>query len=182
MPSPARYLLIGGIALVAAAGLIGWGYFDRRGDVLKPDGGPVVTAMDFGRSFPLDPLPSGWKHQKFWTRAPMTVAFTVKDGVPSMRFETHDSGSMLFRHVDIDLATYPMLAWRWYIELPIRSQLDERTREGDDHPARLFLRFLTDRGDKRAMEVVWGNRLKAGDYKYIGGFPHFVADAGAITP
>jgi hypothetical protein len=35
---------------------------------------------------------------------------------------------MLFRHVDIDLAAYPMLAWRWYIELPIRSPLDERTR------------------------------------------------------
>ena len=36
----------------------------------------------------------------------------------------------------------------------------------------------TDRGDKRAMEVIWGNRLKAGDYKFIGGFPHFVADGG----
>jgi len=108
----------------------------------------------------------------------MTMAFTVKDGVPSMRFETHDSASMLFRHVDIDLAAYPMLAWRWYIELPIRSPLDERTREGDDHPARLFLRFLTDHGEKRAMEVIWGNRLKAGEYKYIGSFPHFVADGG----
>ena len=85
---------------------------------------------------------------------------------------------MLFRHVDVDLAAYPMLAWRWYIEVPIRSPRDERTREGDDHPARLFLRFLTDRGDKRAMEVIWGNRLKAGDYKYIRGFPHFVADGG----
>jgi hypothetical protein len=28
------------------------------------------------------------------------------------------------------------------------------------------------------MEVIWGNRLKPGNYKYIGGFPHFVADAG----
>jgi hypothetical protein len=62
--------------------------------------------------------------------------------------------------------------------LPIRSPLDECTREGDDHPARLFLRFVTDRGEKRAMEVIWGNRLKPGEYKYIGGFPHFVADAG----
>jgi hypothetical protein len=53
-----------------------------------------------------------------------------------------------------------------------------RVGEGDDHPARLFLRFATDRGEKRAMEVIWGNRLKPGDYKYIGGFPHFVADAG----
>ena len=28
------------------------------------------------------------------------------------------------------------------------------------------------------MEVIWGNRSKAGDYKFIGGFPHFVADGG----
>ena len=88
--------------LLVAAGVIGWRVFGARGEVLKSDGGPVVTVMDFGRSFPLDPLPSGWKHQKFWTRTPMTMAFTVKDGVPSMRFETHDSASMLLRRVDID--------------------------------------------------------------------------------
>ena len=122
--------------------------------------------------------PPGWRHRKFWTRSPMSMAFAIKDGVPSMRFETHDSASMLFRDVDIDLAAYPMLTWRWYIELPIRSPLDERTREGDDHPARLLLRFITDGGEKRAMEVIWGNRLDPGDYKYIAGFPHFVADAG----
>jgi hypothetical protein len=28
------------------------------------------------------------------------------------------------------------------------------------------------------MEVIWGNRLRSGEYKCIGGFPHFVADAG----
>ena len=173
-----RYFLVGGVALVIVAGLVSWHFWSGRGEVLKPDGGPVVTVMDFGRGFSLDPLPSGWQHRKFWTRSPITMAFTVKDGVPSMRFETHDSASMLFRHVDIDLATYPMLAWRWFIELPIHSPLDERTREGDDHPARLFLRFVTERGEKRAMEVIWGNKLKPGDYKYIGGFPHFVADAG----
>ena len=27
------------------------------------------------------------------------------------------------------------------------------------------------------MEVIWGNRLKTGDCKFIGGFPHFVADS-----
>jgi Protein of unknown function (DUF3047) len=155
-----RHFLIGGVAFVIVVGLIGWHFWGGRGEVLKPDGGPVVTVMDFGRSFPRDPLPSGWRHRKFWTRSPVTVGFTVKEGVPSMRFETHDSASMLFRSVDIDLAAYPMLAWRWYIELPIRRPLDERTREGDDHPARLFLRFITDRGERRAMEVIWGNRLK----------------------
>ena len=62
--------------------------------------------------------------------------------------------------------------------MPFRSPLDERTREGDDHPARLLLCFVENRGEKRAMEVIWGNRRKRGDYKYIGGFPHLVADAG----
>jgi len=54
-----------------------------------------------------------------------------------MWFETHDSASMLFRHVDIDLAAYQMLPYCWYIEVPIRSLLDERTREGDDQPPAL---------------------------------------------
>jgi hypothetical protein len=163
----ARYFLIGLVALIAAAGLIGWHFFGGRGEVLKPDGGPVVTVMNFGQPFPLGPLPSGWRHRKFWTRSLMSIAFAVKDGVPSMRFETHDSASMLFRHVDINLAAYQMLAWRWYIELPIRSPLDERTREGDDHPARLFLRFATDRGERRAMEVIWGNRPRDGDGEVV---------------
>jgi len=40
------------------------------------------------------------------------------------------------------------------------------------------LRFLTDRDEKGAMEVIWGNRLQTGDFKYPRSFPHFVADAG----
>jgi hypothetical protein len=67
----ARYFLFGGVAIVAAVGLIGWHFFGWRGEVLKPDGGPVVTVMDFGRSFALDPLPSGWQHRKFWTGSPI---------------------------------------------------------------------------------------------------------------
>jgi hypothetical protein len=51
-------LLIGRLALAAAVGLIGWNFFGGRREVLKPDGGRVVTVMDFGQSFPLDPLPS----------------------------------------------------------------------------------------------------------------------------
>jgi hypothetical protein len=97
----ARYFLMGVIAPVVAGGLIGWHLWDDRGEVLKPDGGAVVTVMDFSQSFPLDPLPSGWRHRKFWTRSPMTMSFAVKDGVPSTRFETNDSASMLFRSVDI---------------------------------------------------------------------------------
>jgi hypothetical protein len=131
--------------------------------------------------FSLDPLPAGWYHRTFWTRWPMQMAFAVKDGVPALRFETRSTASMLFRHVDLDLADYQFLIWRWYIEQPIDSQLDEHKREGDDHPARLFLVFRTATGEERRMEIIWGNKLKAGDYKYIGGFPHYVAAAATRT-
>ncbi len=169
---PAALVLIA-LALAACGPRSG-----ERTNVLEAHGEPVVTVMDFARPIPLDPLPAGWHHRIFWTRAPMSMSFAVKDGVPALRLETRGSASMLFRHVDIDLAQYPKLAWRWLIERPIDSPLDERTRAGDDHPARLFLTFRTAAGDARSMEIVWGNRLKRGDYKYIGGFPHYVANGG----
>jgi hypothetical protein len=56
-----RHFLIGGVALATAVSLVGWHFWGDRGEVLKPDGGRVVTVMDFGNSFPLDPLPSGWR-------------------------------------------------------------------------------------------------------------------------
>jgi len=103
----------------------------ERTNVVTGDGQPEVTVMDFSAPFSLDPLPAGWYHRTFWTRGPMQTAFAVKDGVPALRFETRSTASMLFRHVDLDLADYQFLIWRWYIEEPIESPLDERTREGD---------------------------------------------------
>lgn len=172
-PRRLRFLALAILVIgVAACG-------DDRRNVLVPDGGAEVMVMDFAKPIPLDPPPAGWYHRKFWTRRPMTIDFGVKDGVTAIRLATHGTASMLFRHVDIDLAQYPRLAWRWYIEQPVESSLDERTREGDDHPARLFIAFRTASGEDRRMEVIWGNKaLKAGDYKYLGTFAHYVADGG----
>jgi len=39
--------------------------------------------MDFGRGFPLDPLHSVGNTENSGRGTPMTMAFTVKDGVPN---------------------------------------------------------------------------------------------------
>ena len=65
MPWCAATFLIGIVGLIAGAGVITWHFYGGRGDALKPNGGPVVTIMEFGQRFPLDPLPSGWRHRKF---------------------------------------------------------------------------------------------------------------------
>lgn len=150
----------------------------ERVHVLAPHGEPEATLMDFSKPFSLQPLPAGWAYHTFWTRGPMQMKFVSKDEVPALRFETRSTASMLFRHVDFDISTYPILNWRWYIEQPIESTLDERTPAGDDSPARLFLVFKTTAGKTRRMEIIWGNKLRTGDYKFIRGFPHYVADGG----
>ena len=155
----------------------------ERSNVLAAGDAPFVTVMDFsaGESGPmaLDPLPAGWWHRTFWTRSAAEYALAQKDGVAALRVSTDDSASMLVRFVDIDLAAYPTLYWKWFVEKPIDSALDERTDDGDDHPARLYIAFTNANGERRALEIIWGNRLLGrGDVKFRGSFPHYVANGG----
>lgn len=137
-----------------------------------------LTVMDFSRPMALHPPPEGWWHRRFLTRASMDMSFGRVGGRHGLRLATDDSASMLFRYVDIELQRYPILNWSWLIEDPIDTDRDETTRAGDDHPARLFVRFADRTGRSRSLEIIWGNSLQAGDTKFIGGFPHYVANGG----
>ena len=146
----------------------------RRVNVLMPDGSPSYTLMDFRTPFPLDPVPEGWHHRTFRRHPPMDISFVTKDGRPAIRLATHDSASMLFRYVDVELDAYPTLSWDWYIEIRIASDADEMTVGGDDHPARLYLGFEGADGESHKLEIIWGNRrLKAGDWKHLKFFVLF---------
>ena len=134
--------------------------------------------MDFSTPLSLDPVEPGWYHRKFFWHQAMEIEFVRKDNTPAIKLSTNDTASMLIRHVEISLEEYPLLSWSWFIERPIDGEVDETTREGDDHPARFFIAFETLSGESRHMEIIWGNKLRAGEYKYIGEFPHYVARGG----
>lgn len=151
----------------------------ERVSVLTANGAASVRVMDFSAPMALDPPPPGWRHRTFWTRRAAAFSLATKDGVAALRVETDNSASMLQRFTDIDLAAHPVLSWRWLVEKPIDSDIDERSDDGDDHPARLFIAFRNGAGERRALEIIWGNRiLKRGDVKYRGSFPHYVARGG----
>ena len=157
----------------------------QRLNVLVPDGTPSLVVMDFREAFAFDPLPDGWHHRTFFRTDPMQIRFVSKEGRSSIRLATHHSASMLYRYTDIPVDQYPMFGWDWFIEQPIVSDVDETTRAGDDHPARLYLKFRSAKGETHAMEIIWGNRrLRAGDWKYLesfwtrSSFPHYVARGG----
>lgn len=167
------------VFVVAGAGAYAVTRTPERLNVLSADGSPTVPVMEFVPQMALDPLPAGWWHRTFWTRRAASFSLARKDGIAALRIATDDSASMLVRFVDIDLAEYPILSWQWLVEKPIDSLIDERTDEGDDHPARLFIEFRNAAGERRALEIIWGNRLLGrGDVKSRGSFPHYVANGG----
>ena len=178
--SRANLTLLGvGTVFAIAAGVRLATLPDMPDNPLTAQGEAQIVAMDFSKSFPLDALPRGWTHHKFWTRPAMQLSFVAKDGVPALRCETKAGGSIFGRWTDIDLAQHPKLSWRWFVETPLRSTLDERTREGDDHPIRWYLGFADSQGTAHHAEIVWGNTLlKQGDWKVLGSFVHYVADGG----
>jgi hypothetical protein len=149
-----------------------------------PDAAPVVagagnsvTVLDFSNLTSLDDLPKGWSHRRFWFTPPMEMSLTEHQGKQTFRCETNAGGSILARNTDIDLVEFPLIEWSWFIEDPIKSDVDERSKEGDDHPARLLLGFMDEAGQEHHAEIIWSNRhFKPGEYKYIGDFPHYVAN------
>jgi len=172
-------LIVVGIAIVVAAIAYGVTRPPDRRNVLTAHGAATVSVMDFADPIALDPPPAGWWHRTFWTRRAASFSQASKQGIPALKVSTDNSASMLIRFVDIELAAYPSLRWRWLVEKPIDSPVDERTDDGDDHPARLFIAFINADGDRRALEIIWGNRLLGrGDVKYRGSFPHYVANGG----
>jgi len=172
------------IGLIVAALLLGRTFLvSDRGQPTDPlivsSGVRSATIMDFSSDLQLYPPAKGWFHRTFLLRAPMRVSLVSKDGVPALRCETDASGSIYGRYTDIDIRRFPRLSWSWMVEKPIVSQIDERSIAGDDHPARLFLRFADSEGKDHTMEIIWSNKaFQPGEYKYILGFPHYVAHAG----
>lgn len=185
MPTHARRSLVQlalacGLLLGVAAALAYWRTLPgARTNPVTAGTGAETVIMDFADIFNPSAPPAGWMHRRFLTRPAMEVSFRTKDGVPALRCATKGSGSIFGRWTDIELANAATLKWRWLVEQPITSQLDERTSEGDDHPVRLFLGFADSTGKAHHAEIIWSNgALARGDWKLIGEFVHFVADGG----
>ena len=172
-----RAILVVGV-VVAVAGAASWFMRpDGNENPLKAGSGDSVTVLEFSALNGFETLPKGWAHRTFWFTSPMQLAQKTHEGVVALNCKTDNGGSILGRNTDIDLAAFPLLSWDWFIEQPITSEVDERTKAGDDHPARLLIRFEDTKGAPHFVEIIWSNRMFVpGDYKYIEDFPHYVAN------
>lgn len=174
-------LFLFAIAIVLAAAFVGYkvlrpDQFDTGTPLVKQDAKQGRITL-VGDKLALDDLPAGWVHRTFWNVTPTHYALINIDERRALHCTTNNSGSILARDTSINLAEYPILRWEWKIDKPLVSDLDEETSEGDDHPARFFVRFQNGEGVNSAAEIIWSNvRFKPGDTKIIHGFHHLVVN------
>jgi hypothetical protein len=103
-----------------------------------------------------------WEEQKF--SAATRYRLVRLDGTTVLAAESERSASGLVRRIRVDLQRYPWLNWRWRIAERLQGG-DEKTRQGDDYAARLYviasggLRFW----NTRAVNYVWSTQSDRGE-------------------
>ena len=101
---------------------------------------------------------NNWKNHSF--QGETSYRAVTRDGRQVIRAESSGSASVLFRELRVDLDKTPWLNWNWRVNNIIPG-LDERTKSGDDYPARIYI--VTEDGffswQSKAVNYVWASTL-----------------------
>ncbi len=100
---------------------------------------------------------SGWQKKSF--AGETRYSLENSDGRLALRADSRAAASGRYREVSVDLNKTPILNWTWKVG-GILTNNDERTRAGDDYPARVYVVFS---GGvmfwrTRAINYVWSNQ------------------------
>lgn len=79
---------------------------------------------------------SAWEKKAF--EGETQYQSTFKDGRVAVEAKSKGTASGYYRTVTVDLTKTPYLNWEWRVE-NVLSGADERTKEGDDFPVRIYL-------------------------------------------
>lgn len=99
----------------------------------------------------------GWKTKIFVGESRYVLA-TI-DGRTALHASSNASASGLFRKISIDLRQTPVLHWSWKVD-NVLTDLNERTKAGDDYPARIYVIFSAGAAfwNTRAINYVWSSK------------------------
>lgn len=110
---------------------------------------------------------AGWTDA--WTEQQLGGARTSYDVVDDdtgsvLRAVGHAAATALYRPVHEIPEIAGRVAWRWKVQRSLSGVPDERSRDGDDFAARLFVIFGSGRFDRsaRALCYVWAGKLPSG--------------------
>ena len=104
---------------------------------------------------------AGWKEKEFKGNTDYTIVYV--GARKALLAKSSASASAMFREIEIDLEKTPWLNWTWRAE-NILHGLNERSKEGDDYPARVYV--IISGGlffwKTFALNYVWSNNQPVG--------------------
>lgn len=104
-----------------------------------------------------------WKEQTIFNTRKTIYAFVQDNGKSVLMAKSNNSASGLLYKTDLDPKFYSIIKWSWKIDHTVKKG-DERTKEGHDFAARLYVVFPRGFFSRtRAIEYVWGNVLHKGE-------------------
>jgi hypothetical protein len=104
---------------------------------------------------------AGWNPKIFKGETSYTLVFDGERRV--LKAHSRAAASGLHKEVDLDPRKYPVLRWSWKIGGTIRNG-NERTKEGDDYAARVYIVFpRTLFWKTKAINYIWANTLPKGE-------------------
>lgn len=114
---------------------------------------PILRAADL----------TGWESKEF--AGETRYEQVTLDGNPVIRAQAHGAASGRFLEVEVDLTKTPYLNWRWRVENKLAGN-DERSKGGDDYPARVYV--VKSGGlvfwRTKAVNYVWSSQQAAGSH------------------
>lgn len=105
---------------------------------------------------------AGWGERSFVGNTRYRVV--ELEGEPVLEAQARASASALYRDTPVDLTATPYLHFRWRVAGTFGADLDERSKSGDDYPARIY---VVRRGGlafwrTRALNYVWASAEPVG--------------------
>lgn len=105
---------------------------------------------------------AGWEERSF--EGNTRYELVQDSGLQVLEGQTNGKASVLYKKQSIDIKKTPLVNWSWKINKTF-DNIDERTRGGDDFPARLYVvakvGFLP--WDTLAINYVWASEAQIGD-------------------
>lgn len=103
---------------------------------------------------------SGWEEKSFVDSTHYKIIDTQQG--KALHASTQNSASGLFKTITVDLTRTPYLHWSWRVDKTFSGN-DERSKAGDDYPARVYV--VVDGGmffwRTRAVNYVWSSNQPA---------------------
>jgi hypothetical protein len=149
--------------------------------------GSILEVGKFSAGREGESVPDGWKPLTF-PKIPRYTKYTlvIDNGTVAVKAVSESASSGLTRKININPREYPIVQWRWKVE-NVLSKGDVFRKEGDDHPARLYITFEYDarkvgffeKAGREAYRMIYGQQLPLGAINYIW---ESKAPVGTVAP